>query len=265
MPAARGDYKREHHALRWGTRVIGVSLRTACGALLCLLLCTCASPIAHSDLYQDYSTEPNSSHPAVFDSGQTAILTYTPNDSARPTIHGGKSIINYNGVGRAAGYATAQLDDTVSYVDADWNFGSGGTASGALALGLYATAIPSGYLGDTLTPDSPAHVVFLDDHFEYGVWQNHVLTVIASVPYGRRFTTETQHVAVYVDKTAGRAWVLGPTGTVYGPFTHHQIKDMAAPFVTVEQFYDNASTDSRVEIRRWHASSRPVDPPVPRT
>jgi hypothetical protein len=240
-----------------------VTVRIACGALLCFLLCTCASPTAHSDLYQDYSTEADGDHPAVFDSGQTAILTYTPNDSARPTIHGGRSIIDYNGPGRGAGYATARLGATASYIDADWNFGSGGTASGALALGLYATAIPSGYLGDTLTPDSPAHVVFLDDHFEYGVWQNHVLTVIANVPYGRRFTTETQHVAVYVDKTAGHAWVLGPTGAVYGPFAHPQIKDVAAPYVTVEQFYGNASTDTRVQIQRWRASSDPVNPPMP--
>ena len=240
------------------------SIRIACGAFLCFLLCTCASPTAHSDLYQDYRTEPNGSHPAVFDSGQTAILTYTPNDTARPTIYGGRSIINYTGPGRGAGYATAQLDATVSYVEADWNFGSGGTASGAMALGLYATGIPSGYLGDTLTPDSPAHVVFLDDHFEYGVWQNHVLTVIANVPYGRRFGTETQHVAVYVDNTAGKAWVLGPTGVVYGPYTHPQIKDVNAPYVTIEQFYGDASTDTRVEIQRWRASSNPSNPPMPR-
>ena len=144
-------------------------------------------------------------------------------------------------------------------IEADWNFGSTGTTnSGQLALCLFASPLPPGFLGSTSPPDSPAHVVFLNDHFEYGVWQNDALTIIANVPYGRTFTTETQHVAVYVRKDLGKAWVLGPTGTVYGPFSHSQISNVNAPYVTAEQFYGNADTDKRVEIQRWGASSSPT-------
>jgi hypothetical protein len=65
-------------------------------------------------------------------------------------------------------------------------------------------------------------------------------------------------VAVYVRKDLGKAWVLGPTGTVYGPFSHSQISNVNAPYVTAEQFYGNADTDKRVEIQRWGASSSPT-------
>jgi hypothetical protein len=60
---------------------------------------------------------------------------------------------------------------------------------------------------------------------------------------------------VYVRKDLGKAWVLGPTGNIYGPFSDPQIQNVTAPYVTAEQFYGNADTDKRVEIQRWRASS----------
>ena len=231
-------------------------------AILLCALCACPRQLPELELHQDYGTLQNGPHPAKFDSGQPATLTYTPADTALPTIADGRSIITYHGPGVAAGYATAQLNATAVYIEADWNFGSTGTTdSGQLALCLFATALPSGYLGDTPAPDSPAHVVFLNDHFEYGVWQNQILTIIAKVPYGRNIATENQHVAVYVRKDVGEAWVLGPTGQVYGPFSDPQISKVSAPYVTAEQFYGNANTDRRVEIQRWRASSDPAFEP----
>jgi hypothetical protein len=151
------------------------------------------------------------------------------------------------------------LGASATYIEAEWNFGSTGTTnSGQLALCLFASPLPQGFLGSTPAPDSPAHVVFLNDHFEYGIWQRDALTIIANVTYERAFTTETQHVAVYVRKDLGMAWVLGPTGKVYGPFSHSQIRNVTAPYVTAEQFYGNADTDKRVEIQRWGASSSPI-------
>jgi len=235
-----------------------VLLGIVCGAVLLGMQGQCALPTPTLELYQDYRTTPNGEHPTKFDSGQTATLTYTPNETARPTISDGKSIITYNGAGRGAGYTTAQLGATGTYIEAYWNFASTGTTnSGQLALCLFASPLPPGFLGSTSPPDSPAHVVFLNDHFEYGVWQNDALTIIANVPYGRIFTTETQHVAVYVRKDLGKAWVLGPTAKIYGPFSHSQISNVTAPYVTAEQFYGNANTDKRVEIQQWGASSRP--------
>jgi hypothetical protein len=237
----------------------------ASGALLFSLLvpgCAQSSPVQNVDLREDYTTKPNGQHPSTFDSGQQAVLTYTPQPTASPTIFGGRSIITYTGAGKGAGYATGQLGATAAYIEADWDFGSSGTTDGGvLALGLYASPLPSGYLGDTHVPNSPAHVVFSNDHLEYGVWKNDNLTVIADVPYGRTFTTETQHVAVFVRKDLGQAWVLAPTGTVYGPFTDQSISDIEAPYVTAEQFYLNADTDGRVEIQRWRATSEHVDVP----
>jgi hypothetical protein len=236
----------------------------ASGALLFSLLITgCArwSPmVEYIDLYQDYTTKPNGEHPSTFDSGQEATLTYTPNETALPTISGGRSIITYSGAGKGAGYASGQLSATAAYIEADWNFSSSGTTdSGQLALCSFTSPLPSGLLGNTPVPDSPAHVVFLNDHFEYGVWGNDGLTIIANVAYGRTFTTETQHVAVYVRKDLGKAWVLAPTGTIYGPYSNPSIRETDAPYVTAEQFYGNANTDRRVEIQRWRATSRLTD------
>ncbi|MDT5201053.1 MAG: hypothetical protein QOH34_2575 [Mycobacterium sp.] len=234
----------------------------ASGALLLSLLTTgCArssSMVEYVDLYEDYTTKPNGQHPSTFDSGQEVTLTYTPNETALPTISGGRSIITYSGAGKGAGYTSGQLSATAAYIEADWNFSSSGTTDGGqLALCLFASPIPSGSLGSTRPPDSPAHVVFLNDHFEYGVWENGALVIIANVAYGRTFTTETQHVAVYVRKDIGEAWVLAPNGTTYGPYSHPSISKTDAPYVTAEQFYGNANTDRRVEIQRWRATSSP--------
>lgn len=236
----------------------------ASGALAVSLLltgCQGSTPAPGGlELYQDYTTEPDGEHPATFDSGQEAVLTYTPTDTAIPTVADGRSIITFDDPGRAAGYATGRLSADAAYIEADWNFSSTGTsADGQLALCLFADPLPAGFLGDTQAPDSPAHVVFLNDHFEYGIWDNGELTIIADVAYGRTFTTETQHVAVFVRKDIGEAWVLAPTGALYGPYSHPSISATAAPFVTAEQFYGNADTDSRVEIQRWRASSMLTD------
>jgi hypothetical protein len=244
------------------TQVTLSLLKVLSSVILSFALCACPRQLPELELHQDYGIVQNGPHPAKFDSGQPATLTYTPADTALPTIADGRSIITYHGPGVAAGYATAQLNATAVYIEADWNFGSTGkTDGGQLALCLFATALPSGYLSNTPTPDSPAHVVFLNDHFEYGVWQNHILTIIAKVPYGRSYATGNQHVAVYVRKDVGEAWVLGPTGAVYGPFSDPRISDVSAPYVTAEQFYGNADTDSRVEIQRWRATSDPAFEP----
>lgn len=240
----------------------------ASGVVLLVLLVTgCArssSTVDYVDLYQDYTTEPNGLHPSTFDSGQAATLTYTPNETALPTIFGGRSVISYDGAGRGAGYASGQLSATAAYIEADWNFSSSGaTDGGQLALCSFASPLPSGSLGDNAVPDSPAHVVFLNDHFEYGVWENDHLTVIANVAYGRTFTSETQHVAVYVRRDLGQAWVLAPTGTIYGPYSHPSVGATDAPYVAAEQFYGSANTDRRVEIQRWRATSRFADVPLP--
>ncbi|MDV3128658.1 hypothetical protein M1247_27390 [Mycobacterium sp. 21AC1] len=234
------------------------------GAILLSLLTTgCAEPPAgYTDLHEDYTTKPNGDHPPTFDSGQEAVLTYTPNEMAIPTISGGRSVITYRGDGKGAGYASGQLNVTGAYIEADWDFSSSGTTeSGVLALGLYASPLPPGDLGSSRVPDSPAHVVFSNDHFEYGVWKNDNLTVIANVAYGTTFTTETQHVAVFVRKDLGQAWVLAPTGALYGPFSHQSISDTEAPYAAAEQFYDNADTDRRVEIQKWRATGEHIDIP----
>jgi hypothetical protein len=219
-----------------------------------------APPAMYADLHQDYTTEPDGDHPATFDSGQQAVLTYTPDEAARPIVVGGRSVIDFDGPGRGAGYATGQLSGSAAYIEADWNFGSSGTTDdGQLALCLFASPMPDGFLGDSRAPDSPAHVVFLNDHFEYGVWKNGSLNIIATVPYGTTFTTETLHAAVYVRKDLGRAWVLAPTGVIFGPYSDPAIGDIEAPYVTAEQFYGNADTDKRVEIHRWRATSNSAD------
>ncbi|CAN5602479.1 hypothetical protein BH10ACT9_BH10ACT9_20310 [soil metagenome] len=234
------------------------------GVLLLAVLTTgCASPapiVEYVELNQDYTTEPDGGHPATFDSGQGAVLTYTPTEAAIPTIVAGRSVIAFDGAGKGAGYASGKLSAGAVYIEADWNFSASGTTdSGQLALGLYAGPLPAGALGGTQTPDSPAHVVFLNDHFEYGVWTNGQLTVIANVAYETTFTTETQHVAVYIRKDLGTAWVLGPTGIIYGPYANPAIGTTEAPYATAEQFYGNADTDKRVEIQKWHATSEPGD------
>jgi hypothetical protein len=83
--------------------------------LLAVLTTGCARSSAmpdYADLYQDYTTKPNGPHPSTFDSGQAATLTYTPNETALPTIFGGRSIINYDGGGIGAGNATGLLTGT---------------------------------------------------------------------------------------------------------------------------------------------------------
>ncbi|OBF16553.1 hypothetical protein A5727_13525 [Mycobacterium sp. ACS4331] len=234
---------------------------------MCCLLTACCQPPAPlaepADLYEDYTSKPNGAHPPTFDSGQRAILTYTPDETATPTILDGSSVIGYRGAHRAAGYATGYLGATAAFIEADWNFGpAGSTDGGQLALCMFASPPPDGFLGDTPVPDSPAHVVFLADRFEYGVWEHEKLTVVADVAYGRTLATEPQHVAVFVRKDLGQAWVLAPTGTIHGPYTHPAISSTSAPYVTAEQFYGNAATDSRVQIQRWHATSTPPQVPT---
>ena len=116
--------------------------------MLSLLTTGCARSsqgVEYVDLYEDYTTKPNSQHPSTFDSGQEATLTYTPNETALPTISGGRSVISYSGAGKGAGYASGQLSATAAYIEADWNFSSSGTTdSGQLALCSFASPLPSG-------------------------------------------------------------------------------------------------------------------------
>lgn len=214
--------------------------------------------VAHPNLRQDYTTEPDGPHPSTFDSGQQAVLTYTPDQTALPHIVDGRSVIDFHNPGRGAGYASGQLSAGAVYIEADWNFaGAGSTGSAQLALCLFAGPLPSGFLGDTAAPDSPAHVVFLQDHFEYGVWESGTLSILAKVPYGKTFSDESLHAAVYLRRDLGQAWVLAPTGVLFGPYSHPSISATDAPYVTAEQFYGDADTDRRVEIQRWSASSQP--------
>lgn len=240
----------------------------ATGLLLLGLLTTgCGRPaamVADADLYLDYTTKPNGQHPPTFDSGQEVTLTYNPNEAAIPAISGGRSVIAYSGTGTASGYATGQLSASAAYIEADWNFSDSGTTdSSQLALCLFAAPLPFGPLEGTRPPDSPAHVVFLNNHFEYGVWNNGALDIIANVAYGKTFRTETQHVAVYVRKDLGKAWVLAPTGSIYGPYSNPSISKTDAPYATAEQYYGNANTDKRVEIQRWRATARVPDVRLP--
>ena len=114
-PPAPSWYRDASTSPRKPFRLWKVLLGIVCGAVLLGMQGQCALPTPTLELYQDYRTTPNGEHPTKFDSGQTATLTYTPNETARPTISDGNSIITYNGAGRGAGYATAQLGATGTY------------------------------------------------------------------------------------------------------------------------------------------------------
>jgi hypothetical protein len=209
------------------------------------------------ELYDDFSNKSNVSslNGVHADSGQTYTASPYPTDDtdATPQISSGTNILSGTEDGGIAGYLSATLSGSATYLEADFSFGNSGTTQGeALALAAWVEGYPDG--GGAAI--SPAHVVFHSTGYEYGVFTGFgVYHVVDRVPYPDITGKGRQHVEVAVDAANSLGYVRGPDGVV-NTFSDPQIgAAQPAPYVTCEITYSNASTDSRVAVNSWEASS----------
>jgi hypothetical protein len=232
--------------------------RTALAAVAAVLAMLTGPP-AHADnddsfmsnleLYDDFSNNSNVSslNGVHADSGQTYTAFGNPNEAgATPQISDGTYILTATDNGSVAGYLNATLSGSVTYLEADLTFAGGGSTAGQ-AFCLCAWVPGSG--------NSPAHVVFEPTGYDYGVWTDGSYTIVGHVAYPDITGRGRQHVEVAVDSGSSLGSVRGPDGVV-NTFSHPQIAAaQPAPSVICEITYSNASTDSRIAVNSWGASS----------
>jgi hypothetical protein len=203
----------------------------------------------------DNFTDDSDGTPATADSGQTWTITYGPTSASKPTVSDGRFVINTNASGVAAGYLTAPLAASITWMEADFDFSSGGaTDSQAAGLVAWSANLPSGEMGKRAIPDTAAHVAFISTGFTFSVGD--CLTSLGFTSYGSTF--KTQHVEIAIDKPNSIAYVRGADGNVHA-FKHSLIGIVNAPYATAEVYYNAANTDNRVRFQRFAATSTPMD------
>lgn len=208
-----------------------------------------------AELFHDFTKDANGAIPTTLDSGHARVLTWN-RVASTPTISGGRYInpdTTAVGSGAGASYITVQLAKSLTYTTADYDFAAAGTTNTQLAcLAAWATALPAGVIG--AIPNSPLHLVLKAQQLEYGVWSGGALTVVGTHVYTTPFTTQTQHVEVWIDKANSQATVLAPDGALL-TFSHSLIGSVAAPYVTAEILLVDCANDHDTRFQKWSATS----------
>lgn len=215
---------------------------------------TVTSPkLSKFELSHDFTNDSNGT-PLTADSGQAWTLTRN-RPGADPVVVSGRYVSNDTAAGASASYLTSQLSGGVVYMEAEWEFGSGGATNGQLAaLVAWESALPSGQLAGSNR--SPAHVIFTDDYWAYQTFDSGGgnATTIGSFTYAKSMSTQVQRVQIALDKDSGLAVVRAPDGKI-ATFEAAFISSLVAPHACAEIFYTAADTDNRVKFRKFNAHS----------
>jgi hypothetical protein len=186
------------------------------------------------------------------DTGQTWDLVGSPQPEGTPRILNGKMTnVNVN-TDNGAGYANCQLSGNVNKVGGRFTLGPTTTPnSGSACLIIWKTLIPY----PVVVPDSPCHLVFTDSLWLYGVFNDQVLTVVASGWYAVPLTCDGATVyTVEVNIVGNTATITLPDGSTE-TVTDARIGANAGPWSCHEIYANHCDTDSRVAFVEVWAES----------
>lgn len=213
------------------------------------------------ELNVDFTTKSNGNMPTTDDSTtKTFNITYTESN-ANPQISSGAYVCPDTAASTQGCYYTAPLTAGVTYLECDFQFASAGTGGQALALVVWSNALPTGLL-DAASATATAHIVFVPGGYQASYYNAGVQGTV-SPNYQWLPGTAKQHVEVAID-VAGD---LGPPNTVYvrgadgavNSFTWAGIAGWTNyQHACCEIRYNTASTDGRVNVYRFAATSTPL-------
>ena len=211
------------------------------------------------ELFQDFTIAPNGT-PINADTGQTWTRTYLNNSAGNPVISGGRFTNTCTASGVSAGYLTTQLANNVTYMEADFAFGSSGSTSNQVAAIIaWNTNLPA--TGGLITvPDSPCHAVFGPTSYGVDIYSGGTPTNIAVVSYPTNVGTGNQHVEITIDAANSCVYVRDPFGRI-NKFYHASIGSISAKYASCEVLYNHGDTDKRVTFSQFAATSAPLKLP----
>jgi len=202
------------------------------------------------ELAHDFTNDSNGT-PVTADSGQTWTLT-----GASPTVSSGRFITTTTTAGPQAAYLTAELVNPITFMQAAFEFTSGGgTDTQSATLVAWATNLPSGSF--VSAPSTPFHISFYSTGYTIYTGTGGSLNVIATGNYGYNVTTALQRVEIALDKGNNLLYVRGADGTVL-QYSDASFGAVDAEFACFEVFYNAANTDNRVKFLSVAAGSDSV-------
>jgi hypothetical protein len=220
----------------------------------------CPTSLVGHELSDDFASEQYGDVPATTDSGHK--WTQTAGSAASVPVVIGGGFTNWEmAPGASAAYLTAQLCSPATYLEAEFVFGDSGSSDGEnVTLIAASAAFPGGTEGIAEPPDMALHVAFTPRGW---IWSyiadgSSKLTTLKTVDYVDYTPgTARQRVTITLDTANSKAWVQGADGVVT-EVSHPTIGSIPSPFVTVEVYYGDASTDRRAKVLRIAADSEVV-------
>lgn len=217
---------------------------------------------ASLELDHNFTDDTAGAFPSLADTGQTWTQTYGRVQGI-PVIAGGRWTSQDSLAGVSATYITAGLGGSVTYMEADWEFGAAGSTNGQNAvLAAWTTNLIAahGTSFGVFPPDSPCHLVMTGTQMEFACWQTQTFVPLGTYVYPTPLGVGPWHAEVTIDKARSRATVLSPDGVTL-MFQHALIGSLTAPFVTEEIYTPNPNTDKKILWKTFRATSAPVVKP----
>jgi hypothetical protein len=206
----------------------------------------------------DHFAEVVDGNPWITESMHAYALSYYPGSVADPAVSNGllTNPDNTTSTSISAAIATVEANGPITYLEADFFFDASGSTDGpGVYLGCSATS-SSGTL--VTISDSPCQVSFGDQgYIMYYVASGIVTQIGSTVAYSAAQGTAKQHVEIAIDADHNTAYVRDPEGTIT-TFIDSHIGTIPAAFPFICASYSAPTTDHRVFISRWGASSEPL-------
>lgn len=214
---------------------------------------------ASLELDHDFTNDTTGAFPTLADTGQTWTQTYGRVQGI-PVIAGGRWTSQDSLAGVSATYITAGLAGSVTYMEADWEFGASGSTNGQNAvLAAWTTNLIAahGTSFGVFPPDSPCHCVITGTLLQFACWQTQAFVPLGTYTFPTPLGVGPWHAEITIDRARNRATVLSPDGVTL-VFQHALIGSLTAPFVTEEIYTPNPNTDKKTMWKTFKATSAPV-------
>ncbi|MCG5431249.1 hypothetical protein LV457_02955 [Mycobacterium sp. MYCO198283] len=208
----------------------------------------------------DFTTKAVGAFPAASDVGLLSFVkTWNTSSAADPGISnpgdGPRYTIGATAASAQAGYATHNLGADVTYMSSVFSTRGGSTTGYNLALVAWTDPMPSGALSQISTQQSPCHCPFLNTGYQLATFERSGgVQVRASRTYATAIGNGvTQAVSCKINRATATITVVGADG-ISTDHTHPNFA-YAGQYACCEIYYNNASTDRRVEVSNFKATS----------
>ena len=207
----------------------------------------------------DFSTKGTTALPAVMDTGQSVVSTYSPNSTATGTITSGRYVCPFVSAGSGASYYTTDqvlINGEITYIQATFRItGAGSTDGGALGLASARDRMANGALG--AGPFFvPCHMAYNSTGWNAGYYDATGVHNILTHTYSPTIDHSVDHtVWVRVNKASNILTVSGSDGVAVD-VTDANFGTLVGNYAWAEIFYNAGNTDKRIEISNFKVTSR---------